>query len=271
MKDDFFLKVLLVTITTQYKTDGLWDVSRKCHENNIQQNKCRVLTHLLCVVSFGLFRRAVHFVFYFRSSILLLTGVSCSGGSFIVIAAFVLAVCYFKRKNLQESATVQPSRPLPEINHYDEINPYDEMSLENMPVASDIVSPYYSYAREQFQRLSLPSTNVRLNNQTRNGEPRGYISLPNLSNDGSYPSPYNWNTESSMVNVNSNPNWKPLQRGDSETSDYLHPYNALSRPIDFHEYKKIEHVENQTVHKNDILTIHNQVQITIELEKVKGE
>lgn len=222
-------------------------------------------------MSFGLFWRAVHFVFYFRSSILLLTGVSCSGGSFIVIVAFVLAVCYFKRKNLQEIATVQPSRPLPEINHYDEINPYDEMSLENMPLASDIVSPYYSYAREQFRRLSLPSTNVRLDNQTRNEETRGYISLPNLSNDGTYLSPYNCNTESNMINVSSNPNRKPLQRGDSETSDYLHPYNVLSRPIDLHDYTKIEHVENQTVHKNDILTNHNQIQITIELEKVKGE
>lgn len=173
--------------------------------------------------------------FFYRSSLTLVIAVSCSGGSLIIVCSYIITVCFFKRKHAQENINVQARRPLPDINHYDEINPYDEIPSEDLPVASDSSD----IAILQIRRLSLQNTNGQMNNRTQNDECRGYISLPNLNNDGTYLNPYN-SLQPYMIDLRNNSTEQSLRRVDSEHSGYLHPYHTLQFPFEHHGYTTVK-------------------------------
>ncbi|VDI74582.1 Hypothetical predicted protein [Mytilus galloprovincialis] len=171
------------------------------------------------------------------SHMTLILAVSCSGGSLFFVGLLILIVCLLRRKHVQQSVNPQTRISVPEINHYDEINPIVEISLENMPIASDTsnIEPYYSYPQEHIRRLSLPNANGRMNNRISNDEHRRYMSLPNLSNIATYLSPY-YSLQSGLNSITNNTTEQSL---GSDNSGYLHPYNALRQPFDHHEYAKV--------------------------------
>ncbi|CAG2253697.1 unnamed protein product [Mytilus edulis] len=227
------------TCTTKCPTDFYGEnCSEKCHCSNGQS--CHPI-HGTCQCLNGTSNCENPVTNSNRSSITLVIAVSCSGGSLIIVCSYILTICFFKRKHAQENVNVQARRPLPDIHHYDEINPYDEIPSEDLPVASDSSD----IAILQIHRLSLQNTNGQMNNRTQNDECRGYISLPNLNNDGTYLNPYN-SLQPFMIDLRNNSTEQSLRRVDSEHSGYLHPYHTLQFPFEHHGYTT---VKKETVFK----------------------